>query len=177
MLQFSEAVRQVNVNGKAAVDGLMTFTPSNWAENYAGTWINSSVLFIQALQVDGWNISAFQQSVALPNLIVSILSSGSLTSEDGSSQPMSATMPGLCSAMPVMHEQTLLRRFAVASGSWGDVPCGMSAVVYSSTALEVSFSSPVTASGWSPTSVRFPCSALILLSLIPRFSSCSIFWN
>lgn len=95
LLQFNEPVKQVNVNGKAAVDALMTFTPSDWAQNYTVTWINSSVLFIQALQVDAWNQSSFQQSVALPNIVISILSSGGLTSEDGTSPPMSATISGV----------------------------------------------------------------------------------
>lgn len=94
LLQFNEAVKQVNVNGKAAVDALMTFIPSNWAQNYTGIWVNSSVLFIQALQVDDWNQSAFQQSVALPQLVISVLPSGGLTSEDGTSPPMSATISG-----------------------------------------------------------------------------------
>lgn len=95
LLQFNEALKAVNVNGKAAVDALMTITPSNWAQNYTGTWINSSVLFIQALQVDNWNQSTFQQSVALPQLVISILPSGGLTSQDGTSSPMSATISGV----------------------------------------------------------------------------------
>lgn len=85
----------MNVNSKAAVDALLTFTPSNWAQNYNGTWINSSVLFIQALQVDDWNQSSFQQSVALPQFVVSVSYSGGLTSQDGTSPPMSATLSGV----------------------------------------------------------------------------------
>lgn len=44
---------------------------------------------------------------------------------------------------------------AVEAGSWGDVPCDVSVDVYSSTALQVSFSKPATAYGWTPSSVCF----------------------
>lgn len=60
----------------------------------------------------------------------------------------------------------------VASGSWGDIPCGVSADVYSSTALEVSLSPPVTATGWTPTSVcHFSC---VLHFFSNGVSSCSV---
>lgn len=52
---------------------------------------------------------------------------------------------------------------AVQSGSWGDAPCGVVVDVSSSTALLASYSSPVTATGWNPTSVG--CTPVVRLVL------------
>jgi hypothetical protein len=50
LFRFNQPVKQVAVHDKADVDALLTVTPSDWAFDYQGVWVDETSLFIQILQ-------------------------------------------------------------------------------------------------------------------------------
>ena len=138
LLKFNQPVAQVNVSSKASIDAVLQFTPSTWASNYTGLWLDMTALLITVRAV-GHDVD--RHSVAVGALNISVLASGGLTSFDGTS--------------PASNDSV-----TVSSGSWGDVVCDASVMVYSYRGLQVSFTPPVTAAGWSPTSYTIEYSAV-----------------
>jgi hypothetical protein len=96
--------------------------------------------------------------VRVGSLLVAFRTTGGMTSLDGSSPPCNATSVGQCPMQYSldMHDVESPSRCGVSAvrvGSWGDVPCNMTVIPFSYRALHFTFSAPVTASGWIPTSV------------------------
>jgi hypothetical protein len=122
---------------------LLRWTPSAWADDYRGVWLDALSLLVTATAVpaavpDGSNVG---------NLSVAVLTSGLLTSLDGTSAPSNSST-------------------VVAAGSWGHVVCDAGVVVYSHTALAMAFEPPSSASYVAPgytiqvsTSRDFPANA------------------
>jgi hypothetical protein len=102
---------------------LLRWTPSTWAMDYHGAWLDSLSLLVTATSVPG----TAPVGSAVGSLSVSVLPSGMLTSLDGTSAASNGST-------------------VVAAGSWGDVVCDSGAVVFSHTALAVAFAPPPNAS-------------------------------
>lgn len=50
LFRFNQPVKQVPVHDKSAIDALLTVTPSTWALDYQGIWVDETSLFVQVLQ-------------------------------------------------------------------------------------------------------------------------------
>ena len=125
------------------------------------------------LSVPLYDSLAFQASVVLPSLQVRVRPTGRLTSEDGESPPMNASTAGilcLCDERGVLRPYCwLYLRCVVAAGTWGDVPCNISVVLYSHRALTVSFAAPPSARFWTPVAVRG-------ILYFPACKRCDLLW-
>ena len=154
VLRFNQPVRQVPVGNKTAVDALLAFSPSNWATNYSGSWLDYTTLLVTAVTVPSSSASnvTFRTSTAVGALGVTILPSGSLTSLDGTSV--------------VANASTL-----VSHGSWGDVVCDSEVLVYSYTALMVGFTTPVNAS-YSP--VNYSIQVSTVANFVPANTTTTV---
>jgi hypothetical protein len=108
---------------------ILMWTPSSWASDYRGQWVDTLTLLVTAMSVPTTMRShpSTRSAVAVGALRVAVLPSGNLTSLDGTSAASNATA-------------------VIDSGSWGDVVCGGGVVVYSHTALVVAFEPPANAS-------------------------------
>ena len=122
LLRFDQPVEQLELPDKEHVDAVFVFNPSNWAQEYSGSWVSDNTLFIVAerwvsrsicaltppflpnrpfvrvfvCSVDNAMSSAFQQRVsALSSFTVTVRESGDLTSKDGTSPAMSAFANGV----------------------------------------------------------------------------------
>jgi hypothetical protein len=122
---------------------LLRWTPSAWADDYRGVWLDALSLLVTATAVP----AAVPDGSSVGNLSVAVLPTGLLTSLDGTSAPSNSST-------------------VVAAGSWGHVVCDAGAVVYSHTALAVAFEPPPGASYAAPgytiqvsTSMDFPANA------------------
>ncbi len=104
---------------------LLMWTPTTWADDYRGEWLDGLSLLVTVLATPA--VPPAASTSAVGSLSVSVLSSGRLTSLDGTS--------------PASNSSTV-----VAAGSWGDVVCDSGGLVYSHTALAVAFEPPVNAS-------------------------------
>jgi hypothetical protein len=102
---------------------VLRWTPSTWAVDYQGVWLDTLSLLVTATSVPD---SALVSS-AVGSLSVSVLPSGMLTSLDGTSDASNSSV-------------------VVAAGSWGDAVCDGGVVVFSHTALAVAFEPPPNAS-------------------------------
>jgi hypothetical protein len=103
---------------------LLLWTPSTWASDYRGQWVDRLTLLVTAVEVP---VSNAHSAAAVGALRVTVLPSGNLTSLDGTSAASNASS-------------------TVSAGSWGDVVCGGGVVVYSHSALVVAFEPPANAS-------------------------------
>jgi hypothetical protein len=143
LLRFNQPVRQVPVGTKAAVDALLAFSPSNWADDYSGAWlgVDCTTLLVSAVTVSPLKAAnaTFRASTAVGALGVFILPSGGLTSLDGTSVVANAST-------------------TVSTGSWGDVVCDGDVAVFSYAALLVGFTTPVAAS-YNPASYSIQVSS------------------
>jgi hypothetical protein len=121
-LRFNQPVAQVPVGTKEELDALLLFEPVTWASDYIGTWLDYMTLLVGITSVDPRESSAptFHAAVAVRTMRVTVLSTGNLTSFDGTSEASNASS-------------------VVTSGSWGDPVCDAALHVYSHTALVVSF--------------------------------------
>jgi hypothetical protein len=129
LLRFNQPVAQVPVSTKALVDATLAFSPPTWADDYNGTWLDTTSLLVtvRSVSVTKTSSAAFRASTAVGTLSVAVLPGGRLTSYDGTSLPSNA-------------------RTVVSTGSWGDVVCDGGLFVYSHTALAVAFSGSANAS-------------------------------
>jgi hypothetical protein len=108
---------------------VLAWSPSTWASDYRGQWVDTLTLLVTAMSVPATVRSdpSTRSAVAVGALRATVLSSGNLTSLDGTSAASNATT-------------------VVDSGSWGDVVCDGGVVVYSHTALVVAFEPPTNVS-------------------------------
>ena len=117
---FSFAIR---VLSKDDLDQLLSITPSDWATDYSGQWVNyfSLLITVRALERSSAT-NATASSVGV--LHISVRPGGNLTSLDGTSLPC--------------NDSSYL-----TSGSWGDVVIDAGVAPYSDSALLIWFRSPV----------------------------------
>ena len=108
---------------------LLQWTPSTWASDYLGQWLDSLTLLVTSTAVPAAVRAdpGVRSAVAVGVLRVTVLPSGNLTSLDGTSTASNASA-------------------VVTAGSWGDVVCDGGVLVYSHTALAVAFEPPASAS-------------------------------
>ncbi len=134
---------------------LLRWTPSEWADDYRGVWLDALSLLVTATAVP----AAVPDGSSVGNLSVAVLPAGLLTSLDGTSAASNSST-------------------VVAAGSWGHVVCDAGAVVYSHTAFAVAFEPPSSASYAAPgytiqvsTSMEFPANASTHTVLVTPGSS------
>jgi hypothetical protein len=108
---------------RVGIAQLLRWTPSTWADDYRGVWLDALSLLVTASAVP----AVVPSGAGVGNLSVAVLPSGLLKSLDGTSAPSNSTT-------------------VVAAGSWGHVVCDAGGVVYSHTALAVAFEPPASAS-------------------------------
>jgi hypothetical protein len=139
LLRFNQPVAQVPVGNKTAVDALLVFDPPFWALDYRGAWLDYTTLVVYAGVVSGLvpsgagsagngtspSSGTFAALTSVGALTVTVLPTGGLTSFDGTSSACNDTS-------------------RLSAGSWGDVVCESAVMVYSHTALAVTFKPPLT---------------------------------
>jgi hypothetical protein len=130
LLRFNQPVAQVPVGTKVALDALLAWTPSGWADNYTGEWRDTMHLLVHLTSVPALS-ATMRSGTAVGTLRVSIKPGGGLTSFDGTSAACNETA-------------------TVTAGSWGDVVCDGGLNVHSHTAVVAAFTSPTTTTGFTP---------------------------
>jgi hypothetical protein len=120
---------------------VLLWTPSTWAVNYHGIWLDSLSLLVTVTEASlpARSDPSLRRATAVGQLRVDVLPEGNLTSLDGTSAPSNASA-------------------VVTSGSWGDVVCDGGVVVFSHTALVVAFQPPPNAS-YTPSTYTLQVSA------------------
>jgi hypothetical protein len=119
----------VVVCGCASLVQVLSWSPSTWASDYRGQWVDTLTLLVTTTSVPVAVRSdpSARSAVAVGALQVTVKLSGELTSLDGTSAASNAST-------------------IVSAGSWGDIVCDGGVVVYSHTALVVAFEPPANAS-------------------------------
>jgi hypothetical protein len=124
LLLFNQPVKPVPVGTRRDLDALLAFDPPGWALEYNASWVQGNTALLVTVVAVGPDAPLSRP------LRVFVRPEGGLTSLDGSSPPSTDIT-------------------TVSSGSFGDTVCDGGLLVFSSTALMVTFRPPVVV-GYTP---------------------------